>query len=170
MRELRTGLVLCALAIGACKGEAATTTAMTTTMATAPATSAGTVTIAGGVGGIGASSGSVVGPHRSFDNPGPDLPDPDFRADAERTIAPYRTRAKACFEKQLAKDPAAHGRVTVTLVVAGDGAAAVSIASSDAPKALSQCVLTTVTGIHFRPPLDGNAKTISVPFVFNAPR
>lgn len=88
--------------------------------------------------------------------------------DADSVIARNRWRFKACYNKALATDPSAGGTVKVTVKV-GEGGEVVNagVASSDAPSALTQCIVSSFRSMKFSPP-DGGSATFTVPVVLSA--
>ena len=88
--------------------------------------------------------------------------------DADSVIARNRWRFKACYNKALASDPSAGGTVKVTVRVGQGGeVSSASVASSDAPGGLTQCIVSAFSGMHFAEP-DGGTATFTVPVVLSA--
>lgn len=84
---------------------------------------------------------------------------------ADAAIARNRWRFKACYNKQLAVDPAASGTIKVSVSLNADGdVAAVAEVSSTAPAMLGSCVKTAFSSIKFDP---GPPTKFTVPLVFS---
>ena len=88
--------------------------------------------------------------------------------DADSVIARNRWRFKACYNKALASDPTAGGTVKVSVRVGQGGeVSSASVASSDAPSGLTQCIVSAFSGMHFAEP-DGGSASFTVPVVLSA--
>jgi outer membrane biosynthesis protein TonB len=88
--------------------------------------------------------------------------------DADSKIAQNRWRFRACYTKALATDPSAGGTIRVTVHVGEGGeVTGANAASSDAGAALTSCVVSAFSSIHFSPP-DGGSATFTVPVVLSA--
>ncbi|MDP8257626.1 MAG: AgmX/PglI C-terminal domain-containing protein [Candidatus Alcyoniella australis] len=77
---------------------------------------------------------------------------------------------RSCYERELKKNPALSGKITVTFTVGGDGkvsSASVAGATLNDPSVQS-CVVRMVRRWRFTPPEDGGAVTVTYPFVFTA--
>ena len=83
----------------------------------------------------------------------------------EKAVLVSRPAMKRCFTKELATDPGAGGKVTVSITVDATGAVTDAVAeTTSASKSLTACVVDACRKLKFKPG-SGTTKVL-VPFVF----
>lgn len=86
-----------------------------------------------------------------------------------RVVKGARKAIQACYERVLVRNPKARGKVTVQFTVGAEGRVTSAEDASAAPfpdAAMPGCLVTVVKALRFPAPRDGQAVTVSYPFVF----
>jgi TonB family protein len=91
--------------------------------------------------------------------------------DAKRVVAEVRKRLgaiKACYERELRKNPTLQGKVTVQFTIEQSGTVSKANAQENTTKdaAVAACVVDAVKRFRFTPGPEGGSVTFAYPFVF----
>ena len=87
-----------------------------------------------------------------------------------RIVATHLPRIRACYERELQKQPSLAGKLTVKFVIAKDGSVATASSRSDTlgSPPVAECVHSRFRQMRFPKPRGGGIVTVSYPLVFDA--
>jgi hypothetical protein len=98
------------------------------------------------------------------------LPEPDYTAretaNAEAVLGTMHEDLLACYKKRLAANPAAHGYITVDIVIGPDGRVRTTETTGGAilGDATMRCIVQRIERATFEPPHGGGTLRVQVPF------
>lgn len=92
------------------------------------------------------------------------------RALVSRTMNKHLSQIRYCYQKQLNRDPALYGKVTVQFTINGEGLVSVAVvkATTMLNAEVESCVVGIVKRIAFPEPKGGGIVQVSYPFLFNS--
>lgn len=87
-----------------------------------------------------------------------------------QVIERHKAQIRACYERELQREPALQGKVAVLFTIDGTGAVAVAEASEDSvgDGAVARCMLTRIRGWRFPAPKGGGQVVVTYPWIFRA--
>lgn len=97
----------------------------------------------------------------------PVISDPALPSDVNTVIAKNRWKLKACYTKELVKNPDAQGTVYATVTISMEGDVIGANATSNMSGAMNQCVANAFSSMHFAP-TEGKT-TFKVPVLYTRP-
>lgn len=92
------------------------------------------------------------------------------KATVARIVAMHLPRIRACYERELQKQPQLAGKLSVKFVIAKDGSVATATSRHDTlgSAVVAECVHTRFRQMRFPKPRGGGIVTVSYPLVFDA--
>ena len=90
------------------------------------------------------------------------------KADAEKTLAGGKAKLRACYEREQAKNPALHGKVSFRLTVDDRGRVSLGevVTSSLGGGDPEMCMIEALRDLKFAPPAGGGESTLSFQMAF----
>jgi hypothetical protein len=90
------------------------------------------------------------------------------KADAVKTLAGDKAQLRACYERERAKDPALHGKVSFRLTVDDRGRVSLGevVTSSLGGGDPEMCMIEALRDLKFAPPAGGGESTLSFQMAF----
>lgn len=91
------------------------------------------------------------------------------REEIQRVVNRHLSQIKACFNKELTKDPNLEGKVTMSWVIGESGAVVMSKVSQDTVRSpgMSVCVKRVIDRMKFPRPRGGGTVNVRYPFLFS---